>query len=207
MSEMARPNTIEVSATALGWSALAFPLALHSVHHAFGDRVPLLSFFGFAVFGGIALLLAGVYAVRNHDTFFTTAFTIFGLFWLNQATFGVLVMTGHIPPSDTGVNQEWMWLAITIFTIYMIVSSARVSLMALIFFVTLELSQVLLTLGFFQNERAGQGLVSLAGFIGTVAGLLAWYIAAAEIAQSVGASWSLPLGRNRAGVATHPGEG
>jgi len=36
---------------------------------------------------------------------------------------------------------------------------------------------------------------------------LAWYIAAAEIAQSVGASWSLPLGRNRAGVATHPGEG
>lgn len=195
MSETPNVALAPASATAIGWSALAFPLAVHSIHHAVGDGVPLLSFYGFAVFGGLVLLIAGVLASRGHDIFHATTFSIYGLFWLNQATFGVLVMTHQIAPTDTAANQAWMWLAGAIFTTLMLIFSARISIVTLITFVTLDLAYILLAAGFFRNCLPGEGLVSAGGFIGIVAGLLAWYLAAAHIAQKVGTSWTLPLGR------------
>lgn len=73
-----------------------------------------------------------------------------------------------------------------------------VSVVTFITFVALDLTYIFLAIGFFQNTMPGEGLVSLGGFNGIVAGLLAWYIAAAELARGVGASWSLPLGRRLA---------
>lgn len=188
-------STDHVVGAALGWSALGFPLAVHSVHHAVGNRVPLLSFYGFALMGGVVLLIAAVIAARDRDVFHTTAFAIYGLFWLNQAVFSVLVMTRQIVFQDTDVNQAWMWLAVAIFSCLMVFPSARISAMTFITFVGIAGTTILLAAGFFLNDMPGQGLVSAGGVIGIVAGLLAWYIGAAEVAHGVGASWSLPLGR------------
>ena len=75
-------------------------------------------------------------------------------------------------------------------------------------FLTLEVTEILLFLGFFAGQAAGDGLVMVGGWVGVLTALVAWYASAAGVANAmterpvvpVGRPiWTMPTGTTRAG--------
>jgi len=62
-------------------------------------------------------------------------------------------------------------------------------------FLTLEITEILLLLGYFNGSGAGQGLVTLGGWMGIVTALVAWYGSAAVVANSMRPQPILPVGK------------
>ena len=65
---------------------------------------------------------------------------------------------------------------------------------AFLVFLTLEITEILLFIGYFSGNGAGQGLVALGGWVGIVTALVAWYGSAAVVANSMRVKPILPVG-------------
>jgi len=61
-------------------------------------------------------------------------------------------------------------------------------------FLTLEITEILLFVGNFQGNKAGEGLVALGGWMGIITALVAWYASAAIVANSLRTKPILPMG-------------
>ena len=59
-------------------------------------------------------------------------------------------------------------------------------------FLTLEITEVILFIGFFTGSS---GTIKLGGYIGIVTALVAWYTSAAGVANGLGGPLKLPVGR------------
>ena len=162
-----------------------------------------------AMFGGLAQFLAGMWEFRNRNTFGSTAFTTYGAFWLSLAAFVVLDLFGKVP-KDVNVAHAlgWFLLAFAIFNTYMLLWSATVNGAVFGVFLTLEITEILLFIGFFAGQAAGEGLVRIGGLVGVLTALVAWYTSAAGVANAMaerpvvpvgGPLWSLPGGLGRPG--------
>jgi succinate-acetate transporter protein len=180
----------------LGLGAFALTTFLLSAHNAMGaTSVPLLPFFGYALFyGGLAQLLAGMWEFKTGNTFGATAFSTYGAFWMGLAAWVVLVLAGKVPEKDVTVSLAWILLAFAIFNTYMLAWSARINLAVFLVFLTLEITEILLFLGNFSGNAAGVGLVSLGGWVGIITALVAWYASAAGVANSLRTKPILPVG-------------
>jgi succinate-acetate transporter protein len=75
-------------------------------------------------------------------------------------------------------------------------------------FLTLEVTEILLFLGFFAGQAAGDGLVMVGGWVGVLTALVAWYASAAGVANAMAERpvvpvgrpiWTMPTGSARAG--------
>src|SRR5215472_7771505 len=85
----------------LGLAGFALTTFLLSAHNAMGNSVPLLVFFGFAVFyGGLAQFMAGMMEFRAGNTFGATAFSTYGAFWMGVAGTVFLVLNGKLALAD-----------------------------------------------------------------------------------------------------------
>jgi succinate-acetate transporter protein len=76
----------------------------------------------------------------------------------------------------------------------MLILSARTNMSVFLVFLTLEITEILLFLGNFNGDAAGNGLVGLAGWVGIVTALVAWYGSAAVVANSQRVKPVLPVG-------------
>ena len=169
-----------------------------------------MTWFGPALFyGGLAQLLAGMWEFRNRNTFGSTAFTTYGAFWLSLAAFVVLDLFGKVP-KDVNVAHAlgWFLLAFAIFNTYMLLWSMTVNRAVFLVFLTLEVTEILLFLGFFAGQAAGDGLVMVGGWVGVLTALVAWYASAAGVANAMAERpvvpvgrpiWTMPTGSARAG--------
>jgi succinate-acetate transporter protein len=128
------------------------------------------------------------------NTFGATAFSTYGAFWMSLATFVLLALNGHIAAADAGKDIGWFFLAFAIFNTYMLIWSARTNMSVFLVFLTLEITEILLFIGNFQGDAAGNGLVGLAGWVGILTALVAWYGSAAVVANSQRAKPVLPVG-------------
>jgi succinate-acetate transporter protein len=182
---------------ALGLAGFALTTFLLSAHNALGPtKVPLLVFFGFAVFyGGIAQFAAGMWEFKTGNTFGATAFTTYGAFWMGVAATVVLVLWGKLAVTDVTVTLGWILLAFAIFNTYMLAWSARINISVFAVFATLELTEILLFLGNFAGNAAGTGLVALGGWMGIITALVAWYASAAVVANSMRSKPIVPVGK------------
>ena len=130
---------------------------------------------------------------RNRNTFGSTAFTTYGAFWLSLAAFVVLDLFGKVP-KDVNVAHAlgWFLLAFAIFNTYMLLWSMTVNRAVFLVFLTLEVTEILLFLGFFAGQAAGDGLVMVGGWVGVLTALVAWYASAAGGGQRHGRAAGRP---------------
>jgi hypothetical protein len=196
MADEVRPAPPLADPAPLGLGAFALTTFLLSAHNAFGPTsVPLLAFFGVAIFyGGLGQFMAGMMEFRNRNVFGATAFSTYGAFWMGLAAFVGLVLLGKVATADVAPSLAWILLAFAIFNTYMLLWSSRVSVAVFMVFLTLEITEVLLAIGNFNGAAAGSGLTALGGYMGIVTAAVAWYASAAGVVNGMAGHPVLPVG-------------
>lgn len=180
----------------LGLAAFALTTFMLSGHNA--GFIPDVAWVGLALFyGGMIQLLAGMWEFRNKNVFGATAFSTYGGFWLGLGSFVILIELTKLGKAVTNVDDAlaWFLLAFAIFNTYMLLWSARVNHAVFGVFLTLEITEILLVVGFFDLAGGGSGaLVKIGGWAGIITAFVAWYASAAGVANSQSPTTVLPVG-------------
>ncbi|QEN03851.1 hypothetical protein EW093_03755 [Thiospirochaeta perfilievii] len=144
---------------------------------------------GIAV-GGIAQVIAGILESKKNNTFGTTAFTLYGFFWIS------LVITWTFPA--LGIANESSAIAMAVyllfwgvFTLGMFVGTLKINRALQVVFSTLTLLFFLLAI----SDFSGSHLVKkIAGFEGIICGLSALYAAIAQVLNELYGREVMPIG-------------
>ena len=187
----AAPSAI-ANPAALGLGGFALTTFVLSTHNA--GWAPDLTWVGLAFFyGGLAQFAAGMWEFKAGNTFGATAFSTYGAFWASLATFIVLVLGGKVPAGDIDNDLGWFVLSFAIFNTYMLFWSARVNMSVFLVFLTLEITEIILLIGYFNSGN--KGIIQLGGYMGIITALVAWYGSAAVVANSMRVRPILPVGK------------
>jgi succinate-acetate transporter protein len=181
----------------LGLAAFALTTFLFSAKNAnWMSHAGGLTFLGYAfAYGGFCQLLAGMWEFRNRNVFGATAFSSYGGFWIGA---GLWIELAGVHDTAVQFNHDvaWINLAFFIFNSYMLLMSTQVNMAVFAVFLTLELTLLFLAIGYFAaGSAATTGLVQLAGYIGLVTAVAAWYASAAGVANGIDGRIKLPVGR------------
>lgn len=182
----------------LGLAAFALTTFLLSGHNA--TFIPDLIWVGPALFyGGLAQLLAGMWEFRNRNVFGATAFSTYAGFWLALGIFVVLIETtkigGGLHGADVPNALAWFLLAFAIFNFYMLLWSSRINIAVFSVFLTLQVTEVLLVIGFFREAHGYSAYITHAGgWAGIVTAAAAWYASAAGVVNGMSPSSVVPVG-------------
>lgn len=180
----------------LGLAGFALTTFLLSGHNA--SFIPDVIWIGPALFyGGLVQLLAGMWEFRNRNVFGATAFSTYGGFWLGLGIFVVLISTTALGKGITDVDSglAWFLLAFAIFNTYMLLWSMRVSGAVFVVFLTLEITEILLVIGFFNLAHGGTPWwLHAGGWAGIVTAAAAWYASAAGVVNGMSPTPVLPVG-------------
>jgi succinate-acetate transporter protein len=200
--ERGRPTLVELAPVAdpapLGLAAFALTTFMLSGHNA--SFIPDVLWIGLALFyGGIIQLLAGMWEFRNRNVFGSTAFSTYGGFWLALGIFVVLAETtklgGGLKGPDLDNGLAWFLLSFAIFNTYMMLWALRVNVAVFAVFLTLEITEILLTIGFFKLAHGGTPwMLHAGGWAGIVTAGVAWYASAAGVVNGMSPRPVLPVG-------------
>jgi uncharacterized protein len=185
----------------LGLAAFALTTFMLSGHNA--TFIPDVAWIGLALFyGGLVQLLAGMWEFRNRNVFGATAFSTYGGFWLALGTFVILAETTKLGGALTGSNLPnalaWFLLAFAFFNTYMLLWSSRVNMAVFGVFLTLEITEIVLAIGFFYEAHghANNSIIHTGGWIGVLTAIVAWYTSAALVLVGMNEGRAiLPVGR------------
>jgi uncharacterized protein len=183
----------------LGLAAFALTTFLISGHAA--NFIPDLIWVGPALFyGGLCQLLAGMWEFRNRNVFGATAFATYGGFWMSLGIFIVLASASKtfaagVAGTNTTNALAWFVIAFAIFNTYMLLASTRVNVAVLGVFLTLEITEILLAIGYFNLSHGGSsGWLHAAGWAGIVTAAVAWYTSAAGVVNGMSPTKVVPVG-------------
>ena len=142
-------------------------------------------------YGGIAQIIAGIMEWRKGNTFATTAFTSYGLFWLSLVALIVLPKIGWAAKADDTAMAAYlaMW---GIFTAVMFIGTLRLHIAGQIVFGSLTILFFLLAIGDYTN--AGPGFKHFTGWEGIFCGFSAIYTGLAQVLNELFGKVVLPLG-------------
>ena len=142
-------------------------------------------------YGGIAQIIAGIMEWRKGNTFATTAFVSYGLFWLSLVALIILTKLGWGAKSDDTAMAAYlaMW---GLFTLAMFVGTLRLHLAGQIVFGTLTILFFLLAYGDWTN--AGAGFRHFTGYEGILCGFSAIYTGLAQVINELFGRVVMPLG-------------
>jgi succinate-acetate transporter protein len=172
-------TTFLLSAANAGW-----------MHAATGN-----AWLGYAfAYGGLAQLLAGMWEFRNRNVFGATAFSTYGGFWIGLGLWALLVAphaTGLAGVRDLG----WILLGFAIFNSYMLIISTQLNWAVFGVFLTLELTEIFLFIGFFTTKTGSGGLIKVGGVIGIITAAVAWYTSAAGVMNGHKGKVLFPVGK------------
>jgi succinate-acetate transporter protein len=199
-----RPSTLVEAVPAadpapLGLAAFALTTFLLSGHNA--SFIPDAIWIGPALFyGGLTQLLAGMWEFRNRNVFGATAFSTYGGFWMGLGIIVVLAdVSKNFAASLAGANLTnglaWFLLAFAIFNTYMLLHSTRVSVAVFLVFLTLEITEIVLVIGFFNLSHGGtEWWLHAGGWCGIVTAAVAWYTSAAGVVNGMAPGVVFPVG-------------
>jgi succinate-acetate transporter protein len=142
--------------------------------------------------GAMSQLTAGTWEFKTGNTFGAIAFSTYGALWAALGIFLVLVLGDKVPTKDVKNDLGTFLLAFAIFNTYMLFWSTRLNIVTFVFVLTLQVTEIVLFVGFFSNST---WVIGLGGYIGVASALFAWYAAAGIVVNAVGARAVLPLGR------------
>jgi succinate-acetate transporter protein len=183
----------------LGLAGFALTTFLLSGHNA--SFIPDIIWVGPALFyGGLAQLLAGMWEYRNRNVFGATAFSTYGGFWLGLGIFVVLLETTKIGAGLHGADVPnalaWFLLAFAIFNFYMLLWSTRINAAVFSVFLTLQITEVLLVIGFFREAHGhpNNWILHAGGWVGIATAAAAWYTSAAGVVNGMSPGTVVPVG-------------
>jgi succinate-acetate transporter protein len=184
----------------LGLAGFALTTFLLSGHNA--SWIPDLIWVGPAIFyGGLAQFLAGMWEFRNRNVFGATAFSTYGGFWMGLGLFIILgVGNGKwfagFSGGDVTNALAWYLFAFAVFNTYMLIGSMRVNTAVFLVFLTLEITEIVLVIGFFNLSHGGSEFwLHTGGWLGVLTAGVAWYTSAAGVWNGVAGRAVLPVGK------------
>src|SRR6266852_7486666 len=142
-------------------------------------------------YGGLAQIIAGIMEWKKNNTFGTTAFISYGLFWLSLVALIVLAKLGWGAASNDTAMAAYlaMW---GVFTAVMFVGTLRLNRALQIVFGTLTILFFLLAYGDF--TAASAGFKHFTGYEGIVCGFSAIYTGLAQVLNELFGKTVLPVG-------------
>src|SRR5437660_2281678 len=175
----------------LGLLGLGMTTVLLNFHNAgFYELNAMILAMGIC-YGGIAQVLAWMMEWRKGNTFATTAFISYGLFWLSLVALIVLTKLGWgVATNDKAMAAYLaMW---GLFTFVMFIGTLRLNRALQFVFASLALLFFLLAYGDFAN--ASPGFKHFTGYEGIVCGFSAIYTGLAQVLNELYGKVILPLG-------------
>ena len=185
----------------LGLAGFALTTFLLSGHNAtfINDGI----WIGPALFyGGLAQFCAGMWEFRNRNVFGATAFGTYGGFWMGL---GIVVILADLSKTfaasltASGITNAlaWFLFAFAVFNTYMLIASMQVNTAVFMVFLTLEITEILLVVGFFRESHDPTATWALhaGGWAGIVTAGVAWYASAAGVWNAVSGRSMLPVGK------------
>jgi uncharacterized protein len=142
-------------------------------------------------YGGAAQIIAGIMEWRKGNTFATTAFISYGLFWLSLVSLIILAKLGWGAPSNDTAMAAYlaMW---ALFTAVMFLCTLRLNRALQIVFATLTILFFLLAIADF--TAASAGFKHATGYEGILCGFSAIYAGLAQVLNELFGKIVLPLG-------------
>src|SRR5947207_14556461 len=142
-------------------------------------------------YGGAAQIIAGAMEWKKGNTFATTAFVSYGLFWLSLVTLIVLAKLGWSAPSDEKSMAAYlaMW---GLFTAVMFVGTLRLNRALQVVFASLTVLFFLLDIRDF--TAASAGFKHATGYEGIFCGFSAIYAGLAQVLNELFGKTVLSLG-------------
>jgi uncharacterized protein len=141
-------------------------------------------------YGGLAQIIAGIMEWKKNNTFGTTAFTSYGLFWLTLV--GLILMPklglGDATSKPAFAAYFFMW---GLFTFFMFIGTLRLNRALQFVFLSLTVLFFLLAIRDYTGSAA---IGTLAGYEGIICGLSAIYAALAQVLNEVYKKVIAPLG-------------
>lgn len=142
-------------------------------------------------YGGLAQIIAGIMEWKKKNTFGTTAFTSYGLFWLTLVALILLPKCGDYAaaPDDAAMGSYlFMW---GLFTAVMFIATLRINRALQFVFASLAVLFFMLSIGDFTGNAA---IKTLAGYEGVVCGASAIYTGLAQVLNEAAGREVAPLG-------------
>ncbi len=174
----------------LGLMGFGMTTVLLNLHNAgffkLGTMILAMGIF----YGGIAQIIAGIMEWKKNNTFGTTAFTSYGLFWLSLVWLIVApkIGLGDVNESSAMAAYLFMW---GLFTAVMFLGTLKLNKALQFVFGTLALLFFLLAYGDYTGSAA---IKHIAGYEGIICGLSAIYTALAQVLNEVYGRTVAPLG-------------
>lgn len=138
--------------------------------------------FGVALaYGGLAQLLAGMWEFKKGNVFGATVFSSYGGFWLSFWAY-VTFYAPNVPAEQHGVAAGWFLICWGIFTALMFVGALRTTAVLATLFAVVVVAFLLLGFGALAGVTA---LTRAGGWVGLLAGAMAWYLCLAGVLSSV----------------------
>lgn len=171
----------------MGFGMTTVLLNLHNAGvYALGSMILAMGIF----YGGLAQIFAGLLEFRKGNTFGTTAFCSYGLFWLSFVALVVMpdLLGVNAPSSSAIAAYLFMW---GLFTFMMFFSTLKKNVALEIVFLSLAILFWLLAIG---EITGADAVIRLAGVEGVFCGFSAIYLAIAEVTNEVYGREVLPVG-------------
>lgn len=141
-------------------------------------------------YGGLAQVIAGIMEWKKNNTFGTTAFTSYGLFWLTLVALIVMPKMGLAEAASAKAMAAYLFMW-GLFTLVMFIGTLKISRALQFVFLSLTILFFLLAAGDFTGAEA---ISRLAGYEGIVCGFSAIYAALAQVINELYGKEVLPLG-------------
>jgi len=142
-------------------------------------------------YGGAAQIVAGIMEWRKGNTFATTAFLSYGLFWFSLVALIILPKLGWAAASNDTAMAAYLFMW-GLFTAVMFIGTLRLHVAGQIVFGSLTILFFLLAIGDFTN--AGPGFKHFTGYEGIFCGFSAIYAGLAQVLNELYGKVILPLG-------------
>ncbi len=175
----------------LGLMGFGMTTILLNIHNAgFFEISAMILAMGF-FYGGIAQLIAGTMEFRKGNTFGTTAFTSYGLFWMTLVALLIVPEFGWGSGEATPATfMGWYLFLWGVFTLFMFFGTLKGVTMLQVVFATLAVLFFLLAIG----DWTGNGTIKeIAGWEGILCGASAFYLAMGEVVNEALGRVVLPI--------------
>ena len=151
------------------------------------------------VYGGIAQVIVGIMEYKRGNTFGTTAFTSYGLFWISLVMLIVMpkiaIFAGINAPTETAMGAYFfMW---GLFSFAMFFGTLKANRALQFVFMSVTVLFFLLAARDLTGNAALLGnfkIGTLAGYEGIICGLSAIYLGVAEVLNEAHKKTILPIG-------------
>jgi succinate-acetate transporter protein len=132
-------------------------------------------------YGGLAQVIAGIMEWKKKNTFGTTAFTSYGLFWLSFAGLLILPQLGLATPANATAMGYYLFVW-GIFTAVMYIGTLRLNVALQFVFLSLALLFFLLAIGDWTSNTT---IKLIAGYEGVICGSSAIYTGLAQVLNEI----------------------